>query len=593
MAHDARTPLGVALLALAGVLGTAAAPGPAAAQDPAVRESRAMAAQPTADSAIVLASARKAQAAFERVRRGNLPLTHGTPGSRCDETVGRYCYWDDDDTSEYTIPEPPPREAARIAEARAVLLARLDSATAQLPGDDWLAGQHVRYLIEAGESENAATRARSCAGTAWWCSALLGLAHHAAWRHAAADSAFTIALATMPDSTRCEWTDLSMLLADSVSERYRRLPCAERDAINEWIWWLGDPLHLRAGNDRRTEHHARLTMSRIQRGAASGYGVAWRDDLGELLRRYGWPSHFKRTMPQPGRIEPPGISAYHRSPSYHFLADGDPVRVVNRPSEGRWTLRPVRPRERYAPPYATFATLRQLTTLFRRGDSLLIVAAYDARDDTLMPAGPLTVAMTAAPSPSAPAHQVVRHDAPAHGTITMVVADVPLLASIEVIGGNRAHRARLGLALANPAPRIIRISDIGFFTPGGETPETLDAFLATAGTSPAVHRGGKLGLFWELYGLREADDEMVLRVQVIREGRSWLRRAGERIGLIGKGRTTGFGWREDARGGASIAPRSVVVDLAGLDPGHYRIEVSLVHGTDAPITASRDLEIIR
>ena len=585
MAHRACLSLGFAIA-------TVAVAGSAAAQGPTEAAPRARLTQPAPDSGAVLGSARKAQATFERTRRAHLPRSWTGSGSRCDETVGRFCYWDDDDTSEFTLPDSVPQESARIGEARKELLARLDSATALLPGDDWIAGQHVRYLLESGAFDEATARARACSASGWWCTALLGLSHHAAWRYAAADSLFEAALAAMPDSVRCEWTDLSYLLADSVRDGYERASCAERDAVNEWIWWLADPLLLREGNDRRTEHFARVTMDRMQRRAASGYGVVWRDDLGQLLRRYGWPSYFARGFPQAGRTEPPGIVAHHRSPGYHFLPDIDPMVALHRATEARWTLRPLGPRERYVPPYATFATLRQLTTVFRRGDSLLVVSAFDARDDTLMPAGPLTAALTVGSSPDAAPTQAIRHGAPRRGTLTVMARDEPLLASIEIVGGNRVHRDRLGVSLANPATRTVRISDVGFFAPSDDLPATLDGFLAVASASPIVRRGEKLGLFWELYGLRRADNEMVARVQVIREGGSWLRRAGERIGLVGRHRNTAFGWREDGRGG-SIAPRSVVVDLEGLDPGEYRIEVSLTHGSDAPIVASRRLEIVR
>ncbi len=588
MAQRARLSFGFAILAILAVAAVASA----AAQGPAERQTPLATTQPTPDSAAVLSSARKAQNTFERVRRTHLPRSWTGGATRCDETIGRFCYWDDDDTSEYTLPDTVPLEAARISAARMQLLTRLDSASTRLPGDDWIAGQHVRYLIEAGASADAERRARACAATPWWCSALLGLARHAAWQYAAADSVFDAALAMMPDTLRCEWTDLSYLLADSVKDGYKRASCVEREAVHDWFWWLADPLHLREGNDRRTEHFARVTMHHIQRGATSGYGVAWRDDLGQLLQRYGWPSYFARAFPQAGRTEPPGVVAHHRSPSYHFVPDGDPMVASLRTNEAQFTLRPRAPRERYAPPYATFATLRQLTTLFRRGDSVLVVTAFDARHDTLMPAGPVTAALSIGASPGAPPIQAIHHDTARHGTLTAIAPDVPLLASIEIVGGNRVHRDRLGVALANSMTRSVRISEIGFFAPTDELPSTLEAFLTLALPSANVQRDGKLGLFWELYGLRRSSDEMMVRVQIIREGRSWLRRAGERIGLVGRDRTTGFGWREDERGG-SVAPRSIVVDLKGLDPGEYRIEISLTQGNDVPLVAARRLEIVR
>ncbi len=543
------------------------------------------------DSATVLAKARAAQADFERLRRRQLSRVLSSRSGPCDETVGRYCYWDDADTSESTLPEPLPKESPRTVEARAALLAVLDSATTRLPGDDWLAGQQVRYLIESGASAIAEGRARSCRGTPWWCSALLGLVHHAAWRYPSADSAFAAAIATMPEAERCAWTDLTELLAEPVRDAYENASCAERGRINARIWWLADPLHLRPGNDRRTEHYARLVIDRLQRRAASGYGVTWRDDLGELLRRYGWPSHFAQSIPQPGRTEPPGILAYDASPSYHFLADGDPRDSIRDMSASRWRLRPLRPRERYAPPYATFATGRTLTALFRRGDSVLLVAAYDASGDTLMPGARLTAALTASTSADSILAQHVDHSATCRGTLLVNVPNMPALAAVEIIGGNRIHRARLAVALADAGPQRVRISDVAFFEPGDSLPRNLGEFLSVATASSSFPRDAKLGLFWELYDVSVADADLSLRVQVIREGRSWMRRAGERVGLVGRQGARGFGWREGDRGDGGVAPRAVVVDLAGLDPGEYRIEVGLARGSATPVVVSRRLTI--
>src|SRR2546425_1895409 len=43
------------------------------------------------------------------------------------------------------------------------LLAVLDDAGARLPGDEWIAGQRVRYLVEAGRSEEHTSELQSLA----------------------------------------------------------------------------------------------------------------------------------------------------------------------------------------------------------------------------------------------------------------------------------------------------------------------------------------------------------------------------------------------------------------------------------------------
>jgi len=254
----------IALLGAVGVHPVGAQPGPSRAR----ADSTA-----AADSVAVLETARGAQGDFERIRRANLPRRQGISGRYCDEVIGRYCFTDDGDTSEYALPETPPTEASRITSARETLIARLDSAGDALPGDEWIVGHRVRYRIEAGHLGDAERVARNCAAARWWCDALLGMVHHAGWRYPEADSAFAAALAAMPEDERCIWMDLSAVLADSVAKEYRRTPCAERASLNDRIWWLADPSHLRQGNDRRTEHYVRVTLDRLQRSATSGYGT--------------------------------------------------------------------------------------------------------------------------------------------------------------------------------------------------------------------------------------------------------------------------------------------------------------------------------
>src|SRR2546421_5452069 len=125
------------------------------------------------DSGAVLNSARRAQAAFESTRRGSLPERPGGWSGICGQRIGRICYWYEGDDNDTAPPEP-----ARIREARARLLAALEEAGAALPGDEWIAGQRVRYLLEDSQPARAARVAEQCRAVAWWCEALAGLGRH-------------------------------------------------------------------------------------------------------------------------------------------------------------------------------------------------------------------------------------------------------------------------------------------------------------------------------------------------------------------------------------------------------------------------------
>src|SRR5439155_12529719 len=201
----------------------------------------------------LLRRARQAQRDFEQTRRANLPAELGAAPHKCDERIGRYCYWYD------PFPDSAPPESDIVRQAREHLLDELAALGEQLPGNAWITGQLVRYLTESGRPDSAVITARHCRATRWWCNALEGFARHLAHDYEGADEAFARALRGMPEAERCAWTDLTALLEDG-GGGYRALSCAERQSVGERIWWLAWPLYSRHGNDLRTEHYARHTM---------------------------------------------------------------------------------------------------------------------------------------------------------------------------------------------------------------------------------------------------------------------------------------------------------------------------------------------
>ena len=150
-------------------------------------------------------AARNAQRSFESYRRFQLPRVVARGGG-CDVTIGRFCYWDDNRDS------PLPAERASVARARERLRTSLDSLGALDSSSDYIAGQSVRYALEAHDAGAATAFLENCAATPWWCLALRGLAWHRAGDEPRSAAAFDSALVAMPEALRCEWLDVEKWL---------------------------------------------------------------------------------------------------------------------------------------------------------------------------------------------------------------------------------------------------------------------------------------------------------------------------------------------------------------------------------------------
>jgi len=544
--------------------------------------------QAAPDSGAVLKSARRAQAAFESTRRLSLPERPGGWSGICGQRIGRICYWYEGDDNDSAPPEP-----TRIREARARLLAALEESAAALPGDEWIAGQRVRYLLEDSEPGRAARVAEQCRAVAWWCEALTGLVRHVTGDFAAADSTFADALADMPADERRRWSDLSPLLEGELAERYRRLDCDGRSAFEARWWWLAQPLYSRAGNDRRTEHFARVVMARIHEGRRTPFGY-WADDLRDVMLRYGWPTWWTRDPSVSPLVESePHITGHDPSPAFHFTPG---ARALDDPANAKpddWSLDTPQARERYAPPYtASFTYLEHQEALFRRGDSCLVVAATDLSDDTLFAGRAVRVALALAADEHA---SVIARDSGVATAPRAVVAATgcrPLLLSLEAVAPRDRHvaRARYGVTLRRRTLAHPAISDLLLFDPPPDSlPATLDAVLTRAYGSTRVAADRKLGVFWEVYGVDPAGGAVAVSLTLARQGAGFLRRM---LGLAGRRHEVRLEW-QDVPQDSSVAPRALAIDLTGLAPGRYQIEVDVTPPGGRTLAARREIRIER
>jgi tetratricopeptide (TPR) repeat protein len=545
---------------------------------------------PGQDSARVLSRARTAQASFERFRFQRLPRSWGgAPNGRCDETIGRFCFWfSDDEQGDQPPPEPP-----AIAERRRALLDSFGQAAATLPGDGWIAGQRVRYLLEAGDDDGAVAAARACRAERWWCAALEGLALHEAQRFQQAEQAFDTALAAMPADERERWMDVEVLLRPADKRTWRDTPGPDRAWLARRMWWLSDPLWSEPGNDRLTEHYARWTMDRIQQRSRQLDRLRWDQDLTEILLRYGWFSAWERYEPMfYGGSESASAIGYNEPRTWEFLPPLPTVRDPTLLRGDEWPLREPEPTiTRYAPEYARhIMMLPHQLAVFPRRDAALLVAGYAVPEDSLPRDPRLRAALVAMDEAGGRRSESPWQPTAASGALYVQVPAPNTVVSLELReDSTRAvARHRQAVAWKSDAP----VSDLLLLAhPDARPVEVMEAARIARG-SAILAPGERVGVFWEMYDV-ERSDSVQVRVGLVPARAVWGRRRLEAIGIAKGARTVRMGWSEGVEAGPVIG-RSLAVGIpADLRPGEYSLEVTVTAPGRPPATARRPITVRR
>lgn len=545
-----------------------------------------MAAPTAQDSARMLGRTRSAQAGFERFRYQRLPRTFQTASGECDEIIGRFCFWFDPNPD----PEPPPPEPPVIGERRRVLLDVLDQASAVLPGDGWIAGQRIRYLVEEGDEAGAVEAARECRAERWWCAALEGYALHEAERFAESQAAFDTALARMPADERARWTDVSDLLRPDDQRALRRMPQAERDALVRRLWWLADPRWDDDANDRLTEHYARWTMHLIQHRARQVDQTAWRDDTREIVVRYGWFTAWERYQPLFYGYSGEGLVSYNDPRTWEWLPPLGKVQAPRTLQGDEWPLVEETPTAtRYAPEYVSrVMSLPHQLAVFPRPEGAVLVAGY-ALDPDSLPADPrLHAAAIAMSDVNGQRAASPWQPTAASGAFRLELPGHPAVVSLEVREDSARLFARVRRGVDWDAGA--RVSDLLLLAHPEARPETLDEAARIARGSATVAPGEQLGVFWEMYDV-PAGDSMTVRVGLVAPQAGWARRRLQALGVARGARPVRMGWREAGEGEA-IAARSIAIGIPGdLRPGTYTLEVSVNAPGRAPAIARRSITV--
>jgi hypothetical protein len=244
--------------------------------------------------------------------------------------------------------------------------------------------------------------------------------------------------------------------------------------------------------------------------------------------------------------------------------------------------------DRYLPSYAVYADLADQTAFFRRGEAFEVAAATDLRGHPLAVRRPLDVGMV-----------LLRGDLDEE-TIAwgeevslarfLLRATVPAeahLVSIEALSGTEAAaRVRFGHGLPDLEEGALGLSDLLLFEWQEGLPEELEAVAPHMLGTTRIGGREPIGLFWEMYGV-EGADELEFSVTVRREDTGFLRRLGQALRIVGSRGDISLRWEEEGRGEVEVAGRTLRLDLSGLEPGDYLLELQVRAGDGREATMTR------
>lgn len=543
-----------------------------------------------AESVETRRSMERAARSFEQRRLRLLPNVPSSVGGAGDVIIGRYRYAAGaaDDLT------PPPAEPQEIAALRHALLRTLDSASRAVPGDAWIRSRLVWYAIESGDTALAVTSARGCRDdeVPWWCDALLGLGLHASRNFVDAERAFDRSLLAMPDSTRCRWTDVSMLLDGEAEKLVERTRCEGGAALNERLWWLADPFHSIEGNELRSEHLARHAFTVLHDRWRATHPLGWGSDMREIVLRYAWPVAWSRDRGREASPMQPGyqvaLTGHEPNPAYDFFPDAAALGSPYEATDSSWHFKRPRATTHYAHPLAApMRPLRHQISRFLRGDSLVVVAAWDASDDTLFSKARGHAALVVSSGDGGPTFMGRAADAAARGSLTLAVPNIDQMVSLELFSGSSraAGRARQGMR-ASASASGLAVSDI-LLVEADERPRSLTE--AVQHLLPDGHLGAdrRVTLYWEVYGLEPgALPRVTVSVSRIRASRA--RRLAERLGLRNEPQTVHADWAADAPQ-AQASSGSLTLDLRDRPAGTWRVSITVTAGDRNTATATREL----
>jgi hypothetical protein len=238
--------------------------------------------------------------------------------------------------------------------------------------------------------------------------------------------------------------------------------------------------------------------------------------------------------------------------------------------------------------------VRRHVATFQRGDSTLVVAAYDAEGDTAVADArepvPALVLLRDEHTPPV----IVRGAIGKRGVLTATAPWRPRLVAVEMLdtATRRSARARDGLAERDTVRYRVDLSDLLLF---GAT-DSISAFSLESVESSAlatgrVTTGSRLGLYWEMYGV-VANEHVTATVGLTPAEPGLFRRIAERARLAEPRAPVHLEWSDAPEVRGSVGGRALVLNLTDIPAGRYTVELSVTVDGQPALRAASPVEIV-
>jgi hypothetical protein len=324
----------------------------------------------------------------------------------------------------------------------------------------------------------------------------------------------------------------------------------------------------------------------MQQDALTHHGWRMGVDQGELVLRYGWAKAWSRRMEWAGAASEWSVIGHEEKPSYPYL-----VPLPAEPGGASWPPAADQPRARFSS--SRVRTMERLDRVqwarFARRDSILLVAAFAARRDTLFADNAVQAALTVV-GPDGTTR--VRAPAPqGRGALIVVAPPGGEVASIEVADGREGVWAtdRLMLRSDDPSPAI---SDLLVITADTSEPARLEEAVDRA-VADLPLRDRQVGLYWETAWARTVPQPVTIRLEVVPGRPGFLGRVGRTLGL-GRGRPPiSLTWDRVLPAGGEPVPHTIEVDLSRLAAGRYEVIVEVRDEAGVRWATARTVDLLR